>query len=597
MKRVHRKRRRRLALEWLERRNLLAGANLGFETVEPIGTSWPNQFNDWNGDRATIVESENGIVPYAGARMLRFDYAAPRPYTATNLAGSQTEQLMDASLFGDVRSGTATVTATAWFNRVAGDSHTDTQFSIYLSAYSGSPSSYPRNKENKDGFLKSEVVEVFTDDDPRTWEMGTVSLTLPSNTSFISLQLIAVENIYNDYSGVEFDGHYADRVTLAGQNNSPTLDFLADLKIDEDSPDQIVELTGITSGDTETLPLRVTAISSDTSLISAPIVTYLSPETKGSLKITPMADQSGSAIITVTVEDAGWDGDFATVIDNKATQRQFTITVVPVNDAPRQTKSLANAAIEATRAIDIAFAQDLFVDPENDAITYSAELQAGSSLPAWLIFDADARRFTGNAPFDALGTWVVRVNATDSSYPLERASTTFDLVIIDPAPWHNRKNSHDVDDSGNIEPLDALMVINLLNHGKGGLLPAPPSTPLAPALYIDVSADNYLTPLDALLVINFINRRLLGEGETTSSDDEIAEALNATWGDDSGDGRSRQSLSTSGAISKHLPQDVSGFQIPSYEALVNELLTDPSGIQSFYKLTASDRPPRIRRWH
>ena len=62
--------------------------------------------------------------------------------------------------------------------------------------------------------------------------------------------------------------------TITVTNLPPTLDFLSDLTIAEDSGQQIVSLTGISAGGSEAQPIRVTASSSNQELIPDPVVTY-----------------------------------------------------------------------------------------------------------------------------------------------------------------------------------------------------------------------------------------------------------------------------------------------------------------------------------
>jgi Bacterial Ig domain/FG-GAP-like repeat len=115
----------------------------------------------------------------------------------------------------------------------------------------------------------------------------------------------------------------------------PTLDPIADpAAIPEDSGQQTVNLTGITAGPAETQPLQVTAVSDTLALIPNPTVTYTSPNTTGSLAYTPVADASGTAIVTVTITDGGADGNLGTAGDNATFSRQFTVTVTTVNDSP-----------------------------------------------------------------------------------------------------------------------------------------------------------------------------------------------------------------------------------------------------------------------
>jgi len=106
-----------------------------------------------------------------------------------------------------------------------------------------------------------------------------------------------------------------------------TLDPLDDLAIYENAAEQTVSLTGISAGDDEDLILRVTATSNNTGLIADPVVTYTSADATGSLAFTPVANQTGIATITVTVEDGGSDGNLDTTWDNSMIQRTFDVTV------------------------------------------------------------------------------------------------------------------------------------------------------------------------------------------------------------------------------------------------------------------------------
>ncbi|MBI84778.1 MAG: hypothetical protein CMJ81_16420 [Planctomycetaceae bacterium] len=129
-------------------------------------------------------------------------------------------------------------------------------------------------------------------------------------------------------------------------NHAPTLDAISDVTIDEDSPEQTVNLTGITAGGGESQLLAVTAVSSNTGVVPNPTAAYTSASSAGSLMFTPQPDQNGTATITVTVEDAGFDGDFATTNDNGTFSRTFEVTVSPVNDAPTGTVTISGTASE-----------------------------------------------------------------------------------------------------------------------------------------------------------------------------------------------------------------------------------------------------------
>ena len=63
----------------------------------------------------------------------------------------------------------------------------------------------------------------------------------------------------------------------------------------------------------------VTAVSSDTSVIPSPTIKYSSPDSTGTLSFIPMAGASGSATISVTVNDGG--------LNNNVVVKSFVITV------------------------------------------------------------------------------------------------------------------------------------------------------------------------------------------------------------------------------------------------------------------------------
>ena len=91
---------------------------------------------------------------------------------------------------------------------------------------------------------------------------------------------------------------------------------------------------------------------------------------------------------------------------------------------------------------------------------------------------------------------------------------------IDDAPFTNPQDPLDVNNDGNISPLDALLIINMLNAGQ--------TTPPAPSIsgnpFVDINNDGAISPLDALLIINWLNTNTSvtpdggGEGESAASD-------------------------------------------------------------------------------
>jgi hypothetical protein len=181
--------------------------NPSFEFSAPVPDVWPYDYGYWGGDLCAFVPTDQGIVPPDGSQMLQFIYTANAPGPTTT---SQLYQLVDlAPVMSLVRDSVAVATMTALYNRVAGDAETDTQFVSGLRACTGDVSDfYPSN------YIDSAAKSVLTDADPSTWQLVTVEFAIPAETDYLCVGVNANENIRNNSSGTEFDGHYCDQVAL-----------------------------------------------------------------------------------------------------------------------------------------------------------------------------------------------------------------------------------------------------------------------------------------------------------------------------------------------------------------------------------------------
>lgn len=158
-----------------------------------------------------MVGPQSGITPRSGSGMLRFDSAGRGG--ASLLSSSDLYRTIDVSHFGRwITNGTLRVTASAWVNRVAGDRQTDTRFGIVLRAFAGRPSQFPRVVSR--GFLDMERSFIQSDADTGTWERVAVELMVPRGTDYISVWVAPQENVYNDTTGIEFDGHFVDDIMV-----------------------------------------------------------------------------------------------------------------------------------------------------------------------------------------------------------------------------------------------------------------------------------------------------------------------------------------------------------------------------------------------
>lgn len=186
--------------------NLLA--NPGFEGAAPELTL-PGGPGVWGGDLASSAAAENGIVPFEGFSMLRFDgtfWSCPEGGT-----GSDIHQLVSPAPAPGSRARLL-----LRVNRVTGDAMTDTDFHVRLRAYSGDPLSFDENEPLTPVPLAEEISVLHSDGDPSTWEEVAVELLVPEGTTYLGVVMSAVENVFNDHTCPfgEFDGHYADDARL-----------------------------------------------------------------------------------------------------------------------------------------------------------------------------------------------------------------------------------------------------------------------------------------------------------------------------------------------------------------------------------------------
>lgn len=165
-------------------------------------------------------------------------------------------------------------------------------------------------------------------------------------------------------------------VSLSSQtvNLPPTLDPISNRTVSEDPGTQVVTLTGIGSGAlTESQSLTVSAVSSNPSLIPNPVISYSSPNSTASLSFTPLPNQNGTTLITVTVDD----GQSA----NATVQRTFTITVLPINDPPTLDPISDVSMSENTTAFPVALTG---ITPGSGGESQTVTITATSSDPSIL---------------------------------------------------------------------------------------------------------------------------------------------------------------------------------------------------------------------
>ena len=184
-------------------------------------------------------------------------------------------------------------------------------------------------------------------------------------------------------------------VNVTEVNDEPSFDAIADpAGIPQDSGQQTIGIAGINGGGGELQPLSFSGSSSNTGLIPNPSFTYESPNSTGSLSYTPVAGVNGTAVITVTLTDAGGTANGG----DDSFQRTFTVTVIApdpnvqptldaisdpaaiLEDAGEQTVNLSNVTAGAgdNQVITVTASSDNTGLIPNPTVNYTSPNNSGT---------------------------------------------------------------------------------------------------------------------------------------------------------------------------------------------------------------------------
>ena len=170
-------------------------------------------------------------------------------------------------------------------------------------------------------------------DNPALLPNPTVAYTSPSGIASVSYtpapNMVGVANItvtVNDGQAANNLATQTFAVAVSAVNDPPTLDALTDATALEDNAPLVVPFAGVSAGPGEDQLVTITATSNNPALIPDPVVDYASPNASGTLAIAVAPNNSGTALITVIVDDGQGGAQSLT--------RTFTVVILPVNDAP-----------------------------------------------------------------------------------------------------------------------------------------------------------------------------------------------------------------------------------------------------------------------
>ena len=239
-------------------------------------------------------------------------------------------------------------------------------------------------------------------------------------------ETLAIQNWFlgSDYQieRIEFEGgaNYDGSWLVSLGSHAPELGIpIPDQSVDEDAAFSVELSMGtftdqdIVNGDV----LSYSAMLSDGSALPA----WFSLDSSTDA-LSGFADNAavGSYDIIITATDS----------DGQSISDTFTLIVNNINDAPIVVQAISDQAVDEDALFVFTLPADAFTDDDaihGDSLTLSAVLADGSILPGWLAFDASTGTLTGTPDNGQVGTYDIRVTATDLAGT--SASDVFTLTV------------------------------------------------------------------------------------------------------------------------------------------------------------------------
>lgn len=166
----------------------------------------------WTFDNSASVPTTLGIVPAHLNRMIQFINTSPGG--PSGLVSCDVVQIVDLTAPAYqalITAGTAQANGGYLVNRIPQNAagNIDTAFYIQMYAFSNLANAQLLNSPTA-----SLSTSLLSDANPVSWEPLSLTLNLPTSTQYLGFRIGTVENVFNDSSGTEFDGHFGDMARL-----------------------------------------------------------------------------------------------------------------------------------------------------------------------------------------------------------------------------------------------------------------------------------------------------------------------------------------------------------------------------------------------
>ena len=240
-------------------------------------------------------------------------------------------------------------------------------------------------------------------------------------------------------------------------NFAPTTSGIADVHVNTDAPDTIIDLFAAFDDIEDPDSALTYSIENNTnpSLFTATTIDGV----LGTLTLAYAPATTGTADITIRAADTGTPPSFV--------ETTFTVWVSPVNQTPTTTGIADVVAAEdaGNTAIDLFAAFDDSEDPDS-ALIYTVETNTNSALFTSTNINGALGTLTLDYAPDASGSADITVRATDTGFPERSVDTTFTVTLTE-------VNDTPIRSSGSVDNLTVVQNSPATPLGLAGLVYGP----------------------------------------------------------------------------------------------------------------------------
>lgn len=237
-------------------------------------------------------------------------------------------------------------------------------------------------------------------------------------------------------------------LTVAPINDIPTLAPIVDVGVVQRAGQQTILLSGITPGAAnEAQTLTVTVTNSNPSLFS-PTITYTNGATTAFLRFTPPNNKSGTAVLTVAVNDGE--------LSNNVVMRTFTVYVRTSAATPPTISNIADASIdEDTSTPAIAFTVGDSATPAANLIISAISSNPDLVPQSGIVFGGSgANRTIRVTPTpNGFGTAIITVCVKDTEFGLANDSFLLTVASVNDVPSLTAITNQTIDENSVLFPV------------------------------------------------------------------------------------------------------------------------------------------------